>query len=194
MQSVAKLAAILKWDEALHPRDAEGQFVPKEPGTTPVPPGKIRGFHYTDSMDAVEKEGLSVAKAKGAGYGEPNAIWFSTAQPGEHKDYVEVFLDPSELVYGPVRSQDNLTPEEAQARITEFNLSGHDFMTFTKEVPPERFVTTHRKWHDHFRYMESHPDLKAQVLAGEFDWLAEQDPVEHGPAIAAIKAGAKSRV
>jgi 2'-5' RNA ligase len=185
------LAAVkLAWDESQHPRDTHGQFsdVPAEPGTTPIPPGKIRGYHYTGDMDAVEKEGLSITKAKGAGYGEPNAIWFSTAKPHDFKDYVEVFLDPDEISgRGPLFSREDKTSPDALARIAEFNRGDHDYMSNVQEIPPSRFVTTSRPWHEKYRYIAkaSNAQLQAEILAGEHDALL--DTPDYGPAIRKFK-------
>jgi len=184
------LAAVKRaWDESEHPRDTHGRFsdVPAEPGTTPIPPGKIRGYHYTGDMDAVEQEGLNVSKAQGEGYGEPNAIWFSTAKPSNHKEYVEVFLDSSDIAMGagPLRAREDPTSPEALAKIEDYNKGDHDFMVYSKGIPPDRFVSTHRPWHDHYRYFEENPETAKAVLAGEFDDLLD-DP-DHGPAIRKFK-------
>ena len=39
--------------------------LPPEPGTVPLPAGKIRGYHYTGHLDAVLREGLDAAHARG---------------------------------------------------------------------------------------------------------------------------------
>ena len=177
-------------DDPHQPRDAEGQWTkgPIEPGTTPIPPGKIRGYHYTDSMESVEAGGLDVSKAKGASYGEPNAIWFSTAKPGDFKDYVEVFLDPDEIAGGGplTRLEPKDSPENLQ-RIEEYNKGNHDFMVYTKQIPTDCFVTTHRPWHDKYRYItkERNSTLQADILAGEHDDLL--DTPDYGPAVRLFK-------
>ena len=194
----AKYIHIQKWDESKHPRDKEGQFaesgVPKEPGTTPIPPGKIRAYHYTEDMDAVEREGLDVTKAKGHTYGEPDAIWFSTEKPGDFKNYVEVFLDPEEVGIGRPSMvvkrngewRNAETPEEHQEVLDEYNKGNHNLMVFPKQIKPDRFVTTHRPWHYHYRYLTKDPEQVKAIVAGEYDWGL--DNPEYAPAIRAIKA------
>lgn len=173
----------------------EGSGVPAEPGTTPIPAGKIRGYHYTDNLDAVEQAGLDVSKAKGSNYGEPNAIWFSTRKPSDHKDYVEVFLDPEELAIGsptmsvkrPEGWRRATTSAERQEVLDDLNKGTHDFTVRATKIAPDRFVTVHRPWHDHYRYFEKNAGTTGKgVLAGEYDDLLD-DP-DHGPAIRAYKA------
>ena len=194
-----RLQSVAKFDEAKHPRDKEGQFtesgVPPEPGTTPIPPGKVRAYHYTDNLDAVEKEGLSVGKARGNTYGEPNVIWFSTEKPGDFKDYVEVFLDPEEIGIGapqmvvkrPEGWKNAETPEEKQEALDEYNKGNHNLTALIREVPPERFVTVHRPWYDHYRYLVNDARAGAAALAGEYDWALAEDN-EYAPAIRLFKA------
>lgn len=166
-----------------------GGGVPVEPGTTPIPEGKIRGYHYTDDLDAVLAHGLDVSKAKGSTYGEPNAIWFSTEKPKDFKHYVEVHLDPEEVgLNGPLWSREDPTTPEALRKIDEYNKGNHDFMARVQTVPPDRFVTTHLPWHDKYRYI-TRPDnerLREEILAGDHDALTADDE-EYGPAIRLFK-------
>jgi hypothetical protein len=140
---------------------AGGQFcstggeVPVAAGSTPIPPGMVRGYHYTGQLDAVLQHGLSTAHARGSTYGEPNAIWFSTQQPHDYKQYVEVFLKPEELGIGRVHSRG---PTPTQAELDTFNAAGGNFTARAAEIPPSRFVTHHRPWHAKFHHlMEEYP-------------------------------------
>lgn len=170
-----------------------GQFarregVPVEAGTTPIPPGKVRGFHYTDAFDSVMTHGLSVQHAKGASYGEPNAIWFSTARPAHYKNYVEVFLDPAEIALnGPLGRYElkTFTPAQLQQRLDEWNAGDHDFFVSTPHIPATQFVTHHEPWHDRYRYIKKSAQVEAEVVAGEHDDLL--DHPEYGPAIRQVK-------
>ena len=140
-----------------------GQFcsddsVPPEPGTTPVPPGKVRGYHYTRDIASVLQQGLDVKHARGRMTGEPNTIWFSTARPDRVKNYVEVHLDPEELVVGRMFDR-----KPTQAQLDQFNAGNYNFTTRTPLIPPSRFVTHQQTWHQKYRdlvsrYPPDHPE------------------------------------
>jgi hypothetical protein len=142
-----------------------GQFCagpPAAAGTTPIPPGMVRGYHYTGALDAVLQTGLSTQFARGSTYGEPSVIWFSTQQPHDYKHYVEVFLKPEELGIGRVHARDPKHP--TQEEIDRFNQAGGNFTTLLPEIPASRFVTYHRPWHAKFQHlMQEYPpeDLTA---------------------------------
>lgn len=132
-----------------------GSGVPPAAGSLPLPPGRIRAYHYTDKLDAVLESGLSLGHAKGATYGEPNAIWFSTQKPGDFKHYVEVHLTPEEIGLGAMWSG---REKPTQAQIDAFNAAGGNFTTRLKEIPPERIATHHRPWHAKYHaLMEEYP-------------------------------------
>jgi len=133
-----------------------GQFCsgpPAAAGTTPLPAGHIRAYHYTTALDAVLQSGLSTRHARGATYGEPNVIWFSTQKPGDFKNYVEVHLRPEELGIGRISNR-NPTQEE----IDRFNAQGGNFTALAPEIPASRIVTHHRPWHaKYYVLMEEYP-------------------------------------
>jgi len=135
----------------------EHLILPPEPGTIPLPAGKIRGYHYTKHLAQVLREGLDVSHARGATYGEPNGIWFSTEKPGSQKDYVEVFIDPSEIrLNGP-----DLYPYQGQSpaqRLADYNAGSHDFILNSQNIDPSRFVTHHSAWHETARYLLKDPE------------------------------------
>ncbi len=178
-----------------------GQFcsdsVPVAPGSTPIPPGMVRGYHYTGNLNAVLQSGLSTQHARGSTYGEPNAIWFSTRMPGSFKDYLEVHLRADEVGMAVIDKR------STQADLDRFNQSGHDFVAKLAEIPPSRFVTHHRPWHQKFRYLmqEYPPDdlstprwqrkLQSQGYKDVDDIVSEFEKIggdEYGPAVAAWAA------
>jgi hypothetical protein len=176
-----------------------GQFcsgAPVAAGSTPIPPGMVRGYHYTSNLDAVLQTGLSTTYARGSTYGEPNVIWFSSQKPHDYKHYVEVFLKPEELGIGRVHSRDK-TP--TQEEIDRFNQAGGNFTTLLLEIPASRFVTHHRPWHAKFQHlMQEYPPedltaprwqakLRRQGYTGFEDVLQSFEKIggeEYGPAVA----------
>lgn len=194
---------------------AGGQFcstgVPVAPGTTPVPKGMIRAYHYTnageEALASILQHGLSTAHARGSTYGEPNVIWFSTTKPGDFKHYVEVLLTPEELrggVGGPTMSVQRPegwkaaeTPEERQEVLDRFNEEGSNFAVGVATIPPERIVTHSAPWMAIYHQVvtPSNPALKPiydekirKIVAGELDAMVKADPEKYGKVFAAIKA------
>jgi len=159
--------------------------LPPEPGTVPLPAGKIRGYHYTGHLDAVLREGLDAAHARGETYGEPNGIWFSTTKPGSQKDYVEVFIDPAEIgLNGP-----DLYPYQGQnpeQRLADYNAGSHDFILSTKKIDPSRFVTHHTAWHDTARYLLNDPVHYPMTQAKIDDMLLLRETLSGSPQATAI--------
>jgi len=146
-----------------HP--CEGASVPPEPGTLPVPPGKIRGYHHTRDIASVLASGLSVEHARGRVTGEPNTIWFSTMRPDRVKNYVEVHLDPDEVVVGRMFDR-----KPTQAQLDRFNAGNYNFTVRTPLIPPSRFATHQLTWHQKYRELTSrYPPDRPET------WDAERD-------------------
>ena len=106
-------------------------------GTTPIPPGMVRVYHYTGAPEEVLSKGLLRSAAKGETYGEPNVIWASAEQfkPGVNgKAVVELHLYPHELAIG--RSSRMATQEG----IDSFNAGTSNVTLNLEEIPPSRFV------------------------------------------------------
>lgn len=121
--------------------------MPPEPGTTPIPSGMVRGYHYTDRLQDVLRSGLDRAAARGSTYGEPNVIWLSTVKPGTHKSFVEVFVSPKEIASVTIGGPGRIS-------VDEFNRGQHDFYLNVPKIAPDRFVTFAEPWHDHYRYLQ----------------------------------------
>lgn len=184
------------------------------PGETPVPAGMVRGYHYTRTLDdlhGVRTEGLQLSHALGTSYGEPNAIWFSTTKPDDSQNYVEVHLDPHELLVGSPVSLSDPNDKIDQAELDGFNESGHNFTVKGNTVGPERIVSYHEPWHDTYRYWtERYPQKNAGgeasiatvrdslKIGGDYTkagalWLADAEKVKKGakaedPIVKAAKA------
>lgn len=148
----------------------DGGDLPPEPGTTPIPPGMVRGYHYTDRLDSVLAHGLSTQHAKGSTYGEPNVIWMSTEKPKDFKEYVEVFVTPEEIGLNGPGYRGRAVP---QAEIDAYNARGHDFYLTLSHVPPSRFVTHSRPWMHHARHMlKEYPASNPAAAANALDLLS----------------------
>ena len=209
------------WDEAkahsrtMVPKQDPGA-VPVRAGSTPVPPGKIRAYHYTRDIDSVEKTGLDVQYAKGETYGEPNALWFSTSKPNDDTtSYVEVFLDPSELDIGSVNPT-RITKDEAGNVVSEWDQQtlddmmekGGNFTIYGDRVGPERFVTVSRPRNYRLTYMvENYPPGSAQAdewiktdaefvrgLDPDYQWAMDEFVRLHEAAAGTPQAGLLDRL
>src|SRR5215471_14366598 len=90
-------------------RIAATSEIPPEPGQSPLPPGTVRGFHYTPvaNADSVRRSGLLVSHARGHVSQEPDAIWFSGSntywdETDTTKVLFEVAVPPGEISIGGV--------------------------------------------------------------------------------------------
>jgi hypothetical protein len=170
--------------------------VPVEPGTTPLPKGMIRAYHYTnggpEALASILATGLSTAHAKGSTYGEPNALWFSTSKPGDFKHYVEVFLTPEEVKGGvgsiqwvlprPEGWKNAETPEERQEVIDRFNAAGGNF-SVGGPVAADRIVTHSVPWMAKYHAVAANPTYRQMVLDGKMDKVGR----EYAQIVPAIK-------
>lgn len=156
--------------------------VPAEPGTVPVPSDHLRLYHYTSADPAVLKsEGLLLSRSKGLTYGEPQFVWASLKQPGDHKTYVEFSVpidDPRFSMFG-ARPDAHRGVEFYRGRSNDFTLAG--------DVSPSEFIAVHEPWHRHYRYMVEN-GFVAAVLAGEHDDLTADRFPDEAKAVQAVKA------
>ncbi len=125
------------------------QALPPVPGSTPVPEGHARLFHYTtpDAEQSIRERGLQVSHAKGETYGEPNQIWAAAQTAEKAPGYVSEtarmgrpvvefsantghYKDGGELTFGLGQGMDPRFLEERSAHVT---LSRGD-------MPPDRLV------------------------------------------------------
>lgn len=174
----------LKLESALNSLDwVLDAKVPDAPGTTPIPGGYVRLYHYTRVDDAsdlskhraaesLRRHGILISESRGETYGEPNVVWASTHMPGRNKVFAEFALsmDDPRWVVGKPPSDD--TPEEYMER-------GWDCF-FSDSIRPEEIIAVHEPWHYHYRYILEN-DLTDEVRAGEFNHLLGTR--EYGPAV-----------
>jgi hypothetical protein len=158
-------------------------LVPPEPGTTPIPDGHVRLYHYTQAPgDVIANEGLRLDKAKGETYGEPNGVWASAQQPDPYQHrFVEFsvpFYDKSMVIGGPTPGVKD-SPEDFMARGSN--------VAFNRDITPQEFIAIHEPWHSHYRYLQENYPADQNPDPNQFDWASE-DPAM-GPAVAAWKQG-----
>jgi hypothetical protein len=148
-------------EDTTRTEDERLSAVPLAPGTTPIPEGHVRFFHYTYAdPDTVRRTGIDISFARGETYEEPNQIW-ATKQPPEKiiKPHVEFSLpydDPR--IGGTIRSGDVRSRTESQA-------------TFIGSIRPEELIAIHEPWHDQYRRIINNPRLTNEVLDGKHDRL-----------------------
>ena len=169
------------------PAVTESAHVPSEPGTLPIPDGHVRLYHQTgvENAASIEQHGLQIGKAKGAGYGEGNAVWADT-KPfyGDTGTLATVeFSVPMEdlRAAGGAYAYADETPEQFMAKTRP--------VAIRRSVRPEEIVAVHLPWHARYRDMMDN-DQQADVIAGQFDYLLD-DP-DYGPALRAITGGYSS--
>lgn len=184
-----------EFQEHLHPRGKGGKWVkkiksavpdiPAAPGTTPIPPGYVRLYHYFGgvSPETIAKEGIRLDKARGQTYGEPNVVWASAQMPDpEIKNFVEFTMSWEDLInsggIGTPFPGSKDTPENFMAR------GGN--VAFSFDIKPDKFIAVHEKWHNRVRFLE---DYKDDVLKGDFDWVFDGDKlVDEARAVRYIKS------
>tara|TARA_Y100000034_G_C6775813_1_gene346405 strand:- start:15 stop:527 length:513 start_codon:yes stop_codon:yes gene_type:complete len=157
--------------------------VPSEPGSTPIPADHVRLYHYTndntgEAADRLRNNGIDIGKAKGSTYGEPNAVWASSAMPGQHKVFAEFSVDRNDPRWAIGKVDEAESVEEYAERRWD--------VTFLDSIRPEEIIAVHEPWHYRYRYMLNNPGLIEEVKRGEFDHLL--DSPDYGPAIMKAKS------
>ena len=159
--------------------------LPAPPGTTPVPEGALRLWHYTSdsALDSIEQTGLQMASARGESYGEPDLIWGSAQTPDfsdiDTRPRIEFYVLPEEVDIG--RPNVGESGKAWADRLTR--AKAH--VTTTTDIEPSRIII-HHKWHRATRYMER--EILAEVLAGEHDNLVgDKNYAHYGKAIEYLK-------
>jgi hypothetical protein len=125
---------------------ADTEHLPSRPGTEPIPPGTVRLYHQTSeqALQSIMRTGLNIANAQGIE--GPRAIYASETG-----------------FYGKPESRPTL----------EFFVDQDKWQNpfVLEDIPPEQMIAAHMPWHRQARYIESHPKLKQEVLAGKHDDL-----------------------
>jgi hypothetical protein len=152
--------------------------VPPEPGTTPIPEGNVRLYHYTGAdPEQIRQQGLQMSQAKGETYGEPNQIWASARPPS---------LDNHNVVEFSVPRDDprwNIGKYEPWVHYEGYDQPNFDYgqylhdrgahVTFNGDIRPDEIHAVHEPWHQSYRYLkENYPQR-----TNEFDWALDgSDP------------------
>lgn len=146
-------------DPTCSPGESSGS-VPSEPGTTNIPAGHVRLYHQTTEANARAIEQGGIKQEKAQGIEGPKGI----------------YADPKGF-YGDPELRPTVEFHVSKDRWNPPMVSG--------DVMAKDIIAVHYPWHARVRYMESNPDVKREVLAGEHDSLLTDK--EYGPAIRYIK-------
>jgi ribosomal protein S18 acetylase RimI-like enzyme/8-oxo-dGTP pyrophosphatase MutT (NUDIX family) len=144
--------------------------LPPEPGTTPIPAGAIRCFHYTDpkNLDSIRQHGLLKSKGRGddLSYSGPSAgVWASTTTPRyedlSQRPYVEFYAMPNELSHNAAYPR----PEEDG---TAWGAAREHYVIMAGDVPPDHILAIHEPWHLHAKYyLENEDEINPADLSEE---------------------------
>jgi tRNA nucleotidyltransferase/poly(A) polymerase len=163
--------------------------IPPEPGSTPIPDGHVRLWHYTEGdPEAVRQQGLLMNRAKGENYGEPNQIWAS-ARPPEFMTHnvVEFHVPVNDPRWNFGKYEPYINYGEGYQMPQDYGRYLHDrgaHVTFLGDIRPDEIVAVHEPWHHHYHYLMSHHGDPSGDPS-QFDFL--KDDRHYGPALEAWK-------
>lgn len=163
--------------------------VPAAPGSSEIPAGHVRLYHYTgvsgqsdldrfEAAEALRRNGIDIRHAKGNSYGEPNVVWASTQRPDPGKVYAEFSVpvdDPRWKIGRP----------DAGVSAAVYQDQNHDSY-FNDSIRPDELIAVHEPWHERYRYLQRSPAMLARARAGEFDHLIGDNI--YGPAVLKVKS------
>jgi 5-methylcytosine-specific restriction endonuclease McrA len=132
--------------------------LPPEPGTSSIPSGMVRLYHYTrpENIESILRDGLKQSSSRGETYGEPNVVWASAEMPDHDHAFVEFYADPdTDLDIG------SGTP----ASVLEQRKSN---VTMRGDVAPNRIVSYNEPWMGTARYALEN-DMTDAIRRGEYD-------------------------
>lgn len=157
-------------------------WVPPEPGTTPIPPEHVRLYHYTkvataEAAEILRQNGIDISKAKGSTYGEPNVVWASSALPDRSKVFAEFSISVNDPRWAQGKPEAGVDPREYEKRRWD--------CYFRDSIRPEEILAVHEPWHYQYRYLMKNPGLWDELEEGEFDRLLTNQ--EYGPAVRQAK-------
>lgn len=174
----------------------DDERLPPDPGTSPIPEGHVRLWHYTPlpNVPSIREHGLRREYARGdAGNGDltdPSAgMWASTCPPDHlnhsegHAAVVEFHAHPNEIsgnAESPWHAELKREPGQSwedrrydPEKLREWN-EGHHHVIMRGSVPPEHILAIHEPWHHAARYMR---DDKAGLAS--YQWV--KDEYAEGP-------------
>jgi hypothetical protein len=147
--------------------------VPAKPGSTPTPEGKVKLYHQTGSKGA-----LSNMRRKGILPHQP--------VEGPRGIYAQQPDSQGRGFYGHPRD----------VHTAEFHVDKDDWkapFVHRDKVEKEKIVATHRPWHAKVRYIDSNPEVRKAVEAGEHDDLMKTKGEPTGKAVRFIKKRMKAK-
>lgn len=166
------------------PHGGGQEVVPPEPGTTPIPEGYVRLYHYTQEkgvVDQIAREGIRLDRSRGETYGEPNLVWLSARMPKRDvKEFVEVAL-PMKWVreHALVGTPGDESPDEWMARGSDVGLG--------VDVPASSIISVYKPWHDAYRYIMNDEHMRSDMTKPESEFLDNYgdllDDPRYGPAL-----------
>lgn len=158
-----------------------GDTIPPEPGTSPIPEGTYRLYHYTQgdsyeeadrNIEAIAREGIRQERAIGETYGEPSMVWASSEMPHlRDKLFVEFWAKAEQFDIG--RPQPDRYPGDKPG---EWEKRGSN-VTMLGSVPANQIVAVHKPWHQTYRYIEDSPILQEDMQdSTAFDYITPNMP------------------
>ena len=171
---------VFRPDQITVTSSAEEEIMPPEPGESPIPPGTIRLFHYTDpkNFPAIREQGLLKSKARGddlSGSGPSAGVWASTKAWKDGYYQVEFWVKPEEIShyadYPELRDYPG-RPHEDPVKWAE---EGEHHVIMWGDVPASRIVAMHEPWHHHARYLLKNWDSQ---FAKDPSWMTEEEALD----------------
>ena len=181
------MKTFLEWMEQ-NVTSAHGE-IPPAPGTSPIPEGHLRLYHYfpyesdRDERGTVASlwgQGINFGNAKGHTYGEPNMVWASGTKPQDDHAYVEFSVAWDDPRHAGVKMR-----KDSIALAKNWNFP------FRGSIRPDEFIAIHLPWHNHVRDFRDGGQVE-DVLSGRFDNLL--DFGDYGKAIKFIKSHAVQKL
>lgn len=156
-----------------------GDFIPAQPGETPIPENTHRMYHVTavEHLESIQEHGLQVSQSRGESYGEPSLVWFSN-----ETDY---WKDPDRTILVEVAIPD----ERIQNMGIAISGGPNGNMGVPFDIPTDWIVAIHEPWHSAYHFL-SDPGSRKRVVEGFYDNILEDESLhsKYGRAIERIKA------
>lgn len=131
-RQLMKAAQVLDENEKYEEADKILNWLIQRPGTSNVPEGRVRRFHYTDgdNLESIRQHGIKLDKSKSWKQGDPRAVW-SSDKIISSKPTIEFHVDPKKLISDTYQFGD---------------------------VPVEDIIAIHEPWHEKYFYIKEELD------------------------------------
>jgi hypothetical protein len=188
----------------LEPRQAaaEEDELPPDPGTTPIPAGHIRLWHYTplENAGSIREHGLLNSKARGdAGNGDltdPSAgVWASTKRPDEILNnhsagaaVVEFHAHPSQISGNAESPWQSMNKDRTwdDSKVQDW-AGGYHHVIMHGDVRPSQIAAIHEPWHGAARYMRDDDPTLAS-----YQWIKEESEEPHNDHLLPYRRGLRA--